>query len=86
MVVLGGLEFIMSEVPLQPASEPRCNKLTHLKDVCLKAKARFWPGLSYMFHIRLIIFETKSADGVTMSKVWGGSSLLLLKSRFGVEG
>ena len=48
----GGFKFfswrVSPEVPL-PSKE---GTPYFFKDFCLKAKARIWPGLSYMCHIR----------------------------------
>jgi len=37
----------------QTATERKRNNFKDVKDFYLKAKARIWPGLSYMCHIRL---------------------------------
>ena len=43
----------MSEKSLYlTASEPRGNSLKRFEELCLIAKARVWPWLSYMRHIR----------------------------------
>ena len=75
MVVLGGLEFLMSEVPLyttlvayplaldSTSSERRGNNLKVFKALHPKAKAIIWPELSYMCRIR------STADPAPSSRV-----------------